>query len=168
MHYIGFLVWLLFILIAAIYVVSQRWVAFDPELKLNKLSAEQLVNNVKAALKEEVVMNNTLIHFTDNNCHCNTYAQSHIEEINNQAKQYAFNVIDFSVDNLQETLYLPSTPAVMLIGENNQLIYFGPYAQGLDCSQENDMIEISWANYQKGFNPNLIYSEAQGCYCHRV
>lgn len=166
-HYIALVIWLVFIIGAAVYLIGRELSSFDPNAILSKASPEKLVESIDLSLGDGTQLEKTLIHISDEACHCNRYTQKHQLAINKLADTKNFSIQHVSVNELQESTYIPSTPAVMLVGENNELIYFGPYAQGIACSENNTMLELSWKNYLKGYNANIIFSEAEGCYCNR-
>lgn len=168
LHYIGLIVWLVFILGAATYLISRELSLFDPRESLSDISSEKLIASFSASLGKSDPLGKTLIHITDEDCHCNRYTKKHKSAINKMAEGSDFSVQHFSINEVPNAPYIPSTPAVMLVGENNELIYFGPYAQGIACSENNTVLELSWQNYLKGFNANIILSDAKGCYCNRL
>lgn len=162
-----FLLWLLFIFVVAYLLLKRELAEFDPHRQLDSVNANDMVAHLQSALNDTSPLANALVHISDKDCHCNRYTSKHLNELNTRAESGAFNIKYLSVDNLQPDTLVPSTPAVALIGENNRLIYFGPYAFGIACSEKNSLIELSWDNYQKGFNSELILNDAQGCYCNR-
>src|SRR5690554_4902886 len=69
-------------------------------------------------------------------CSCNPLADQHVAALPQNVQQHWR-----SADSLQaHGVTLPATPAV-LIFQQNQLIYAGPYASGALCSVENSLID---------------------------
>lgn len=166
-HYFGFVVWLTFIIGAFIYLVNRELSSFDPNRALSNISSQKLIESMKTPIDSKISFDKTIIHISDEACHCNGYTKNHQLAINKLAAQNNFSIQYLSIDELPDTAFIPSTPVVMLLGENNELIYFGPYAQGIACSENNTILELAWKNYLKGFNANIIFGEAEGCYCNR-
>lgn len=143
--------------------------SFDPNLALINTSPSHLLENIQEEIQLPDNLSGTLIHISSSDCDCNLLTKKHKYALTNFAKEKRYKIenVVLSQDMLRKSnSYIPSTPAVMLVGDNNQLIYFGPYAQGLNCSQQTGLVEVSLENYQKGYNPELILSQASGCYCH--
>ncbi|GAA0823218.1 hypothetical protein GCM10009111_32550 [Colwellia asteriadis] len=164
-QYIVFILWLIFTVIAAKYFIFGRLVAFDPSNKLDQDSIA-IVNNIKTDLSlQNARLNNTIIHFTSQGCSCASYSAPHKESINRQARQSDFTIkeIELSVKNRN---IIPSTPAILILGNKGELVYLGPYGEGIECSIESSIVDIILKNYIKGFNANLIINKAKGCYCH--
>lgn len=163
--YVIVVVWLIFTVLAAIYFISDRLVKFDPEEKLLNISTQALVAEVISEFDLPAQMPNTLINFTSEGCKCNQNSQEHLSDVKNTAKKENLAVINISLpQNLSNII--PSTPSVLLLDNNSQLIYFGPYSEGASCNKGEGIIDLVMANYKKGFNAELIISNAQGCYCN--
>ena len=166
-HYLILGGWLTFVLVAAVYFIRIRLVPFDPNKKLKGIESELIVNQISQI--ESLVnkkLSNTIIHFTSTGCHCTQFSETHKKTINNSAESDGFNIINVRLDPKHLNSIIPSTPAVLLVDKLGGLLYFGPYSQGLACSESNGLIEIVLNNYQKGFSSKLIMNEAEGCYCN--
>ena len=165
-HYIVFIVWLFFTLIAAIYFIQGRLNSFDPDMKLVDKQSSLIINQVRE-LKElkNVDLKNSIIHFTSNDCSCTPFSREHKASINEQAKRDGFNIINITLPS-DSAIIIPSTPSILITNEAENLLYFGPYSVGLACSESNGYVETVLHNYAKGYNSDLIISDAEGCYCN--
>ena len=66
-------------------------------------------------------------------------------------------------DHWQE--WVPSTPAILLLDDSQQLIYFGPYHQEGVCNSENSYLEPILDTLQRGRSPRIINTLVEGCFC---
>ena len=165
-HYLIVLIWLLFTVIAAIYFISGRLVAFDPESKLSARSGNFVIEELKRIDQlKGIDLSDTIIHFTSENCSCTQYSEAHKKEINIKASKDGFNIINVSLPANLITI-VPATPAILVVDKAEQLLYFGPYSIGLACSESNGYIETVLQNYGKGYSASLIINDAIGCYCN--
>jgi hypothetical protein len=166
-HYIVFVCWLIGTIVAAAYFISGRLQPFDPELKLstkNSIALLEQLNEIDQL--KGVDVNNTIIHFTSDDCSCTQFSHDHKQSINLQADIDGFKVINVNLPDHVASL-IPSTPAILIIGQEKTLLYFGPYSIGLACTQSNGYVETVLQNYAKGYAASLIINDASGCYCHR-
>lgn len=159
-----FATWLISVFISGYYFISIRLVEFDPDRHL-PTDDTQLVQATAQAMRVDVnALSNSIVHFSQPNCSCTSYSQAHISSLNDTAKQNGFTIIQKTIDAATGQI-IPSTPAIMIIGNNAELVYFGPYSTGLACSATNSIVDITLQNYQQGFASHLINNEALGCYC---
>ena len=166
-HYIVFACWLIGTVIAAAYFISGRLMPFDPQQKLaSKNSIGLLAQLNEIDQLKNIDLNNTIIHFTSDNCSCTQFSNEHKQAINLKADLDGFDVINVNLPDNIVTL-IPSTPAILIIGQEKQLLYFGPYSIGLACTQSNGYVETVMQNYAKGYAASLIINDASGCYCNR-
>ncbi len=168
MHLAIVVLWLAGVGYAGYYFTAQRLVAFDPEHVLLSLSAQDISSMAIARLGTKNAQSKGVIyHFVDDECRCNTYSEKHVKSLNEQAESDLYDVvtINLSLDNAPD--FITSAPATLVLGEENELMYFGPYAQGAFCNQSTNTIGLVMKNYQQGFNAQLINHQAQGCYCQR-
>jgi len=163
--YIIVFVWLAFTLVAAAYFITDRLVPFDPNQKLNNMSQYALVNKIKSDFELPADLSNTLVNFVSENCRCNQTSSTHLSDVKMTAERENMSVINVVIpDNFSGII--PSTPAVLALDDNSELIYFGPYSEGLSCSSGEGIIDLVMSNYKKGFNAKLIMTATQGCYCN--
>mgnify|MGYP005987708897 CR=1 FL=1 len=164
-QYIVFIVWLIFVVIAAKYFLYDSLSLFDPENRLNGDSAG-IVNKIKSDLVlENKLSKKTIIHFTSQDCACAVYSEDHKKATNQYSIENGFEIRNIELSDKQRQI-IPSTPAVLVLDEYGELIYLGPYAKGLECSAGSSIVDIVLKNYVKGFNANLIMNNAKGCYCN--
>lgn len=165
-HYIVFIFWLVFTVIAAIYFISSRLVSYDPEEKLTGQNSIFVMQELrKLDQLNNVDLGNTIIHFTSNNCSCTQYSEAHKRDINKQAELTGFKVINVNLPASLSTI-IPSTPSIMIVSDTQDLLYFGPYSIGLACTESNGYVETVMNNYAKGYRSGLILNDASGCYCN--
>ncbi len=164
-HYGIVVLWLGFTVLAAIYFITDRLVSFDPQQKLANVNHQSLVEQIIAEFELPNHLPNTLINFVGPNCKCNQTSFEHLSDVKNTAKQSKMSVINITIPKEFNGL-VPSTPAVMALDNNNELIYFGPYSEGLSCGKGEGIIDLVLSNYKKGFNAQLIMANSEGCYCN--
>ncbi|WP_416308242.1 DUF6436 domain-containing protein [Neptunicella sp. SCSIO 80796] len=164
-HYLLFVVWLTSVVIGACYFIKLRLVEFDPDGKLANADSAIFVANIAHLLQlHPDQLSNSIIHFRQRNCRCSTYSSEHTYAIDLLASKDSFTILHKWVNHELSTM-VPATPAIMIVGNNSQLVYFGPYSTGLDCSANNSLVDTVLQNYRLGFNPKLIHRDAVGCYC---
>ena len=165
-HYTVFVLWLGLTFTAATYFITGRLMPFDPKMKLSEYDSSAVIQQVReiAALKN-VDLSKAIIHFTSNDCSCTQYSEEHKLAINKQAKSDGFDIININLPADLLTI-IPSTPAILIVGGLEQLLYFGPYSAGLACSQSNGYVEAVLQNYAQGYNSDLVISDVKGCYCN--
>jgi len=165
-HYIVFFTWLTFTIAAAIYFMSARLVTFDPEEKLSGKNSKAVIEALKKMEQlEGVDLSNTIIHFTSEHCFCTQYSEAHKRDINQQAGLDGFNVVNVHLPEHLESI-VPSTPSILIVNKDQELLYFGPYSIGLACTASNGYVETVMQNYAKGYSAPFIIKEASGCYCN--
>ncbi|NVK25147.1 MAG: hypothetical protein HWE10_09485 [Gammaproteobacteria bacterium] len=159
--------WFVFTLICFVYLTFDRLIAFDPQDKLTNISPDvfqqKLVDINKDLLGIEP-KKGIILHFQQNDCACNVSSEAHVNALKELAQMHT---VEFR--NIDPTLIpdiVPSTPSVAILDDNGQLVYFGPYGEGLDCSQTDGFALTVFNNYLKGFSASLLISDAEGCYCN--
>lgn len=159
--------WLFTIIAIFSYFVSARLVEFDPNGTLSKLRVDEVKDAVFQSSHSSKLTENTLYHISQSHCPCNEKTAAHIVKINQQAKLQGISIHYMALTQAQLSSIpeITATPAVLFVGKKTELVYLGPYAQGLACSETAGMIDITLRNYQKGFNNQIVFSNAQGCYC---
>lgn len=121
----------------------------------------------------------TIFHFTQGNCYCEYVASSHQSRLKQWSSEQGFININIDLNNYPAlTNFIPSTPAVAVLGQHNQLMYLGPYSRGTGCfasSGEVDDFLADWIAKQNTqmtqqrpaqYTQNaIIDTDATGCYC---
>lgn len=164
LSYLLLLVWLSLVFIAAYYFISKRLTEFDPHNQLEQFSASGLGQQLQQQLFTQPLAAQTIVHISRKGCDCNPLNQAHKQDINQLAQSYNFDAIELDISEL-DTELIPSTPALLVLDKQQQLLYFGPYSQGFACTEANGFVAAVLKNYQHGFNSELVVSQAKGCYC---
>lgn len=155
--------WLSFTVAAFGYAISDKLVNFDFSNKLQGIEHKQLASYMKPYL-DPLMKNvgNTVLHFSKPNCDCQKTSEQHIQEINKLASDNSFNIVNVVINQHE---IIPSTPSVAIMDNEGGVVYFGPYGQGLACSQTSGYAQTMLNNFLKGYSANMIVKEAKGCYC---
>jgi hypothetical protein len=142
---------------------------FDPESKLSLAIADigfeqAFVNQLQ---KEHDSIGQSIIHFSDNDCFCETIAQNHIARLSNDMIDNGFHNIHINVNTLPEfAKFVPSTPAVAIIGALKELIYLGPYSEGYGCLKGTGLVDALLPKINSAAVENsILITDAKGCYC---
>lgn len=163
LHLVIVIVWLSFTVAAFVYLVSEKLVSFDLESKLAGIGHLQLATALKPYVESVLPgKGNTVLHFSTPDCDCQQYSAAHIEDINKIATANDFSIIEVVIN---EHNFIPATPSVAIIDLLGEVIYFGPYGQGLACSKTSGYAQTMLNNFVKGYKANIIIKEAKGCYC---
>lgn len=157
-----FIGWLTFTAIAFTLFTLKRIVPFDPNGALEKVSKTELINKIFESNKS-IDKANTIVNFYQADCACNEVSKNHIKQLENLAVSNSYNFINVQLEKDQ---FIPSTPSIAIIDNQSNLVYFGPYGEGIGCSQTNGFAKTVFKNHLKGYSSNLIISSAQGCYCN--
>ncbi|MFT6900264.1 MAG: hypothetical protein ACJAXS_000426 [Colwellia sp.] len=157
-------VWIVFTLSAFSYFVKGRLVDFDKSNKLTGIDYQEISNDfTRYTHQEKKAGRTTLLHFSTISCDCQVFSEKHIQDLNKIANANHFIIKNIIVE--QHNI-IPSTPSVALIDESGEVVYFGPYGQGLACSKTTGYAQTMLNNYLKGYNANIVVKEAKGCYCN--
>lgn len=158
---VGF--WVVFTVMAFAYFSAERLVKFDMDDKLLEVDHIQLGHYLKEfSSLQSGGLANSVIHFSKPNCACQKFSQNHIQDLNNMAKKNQFNVSSVVIE---EHGIIPATPSVAILDASGSVIYFGPYGQGLGCSQTSGFAQTMLNNFVQGYSANIVIREAKGCYC---
>jgi len=155
--------WITFTLFAFGYFIQDRLVSFDSKEKLKGVEHQELSAHLAPySIQEGNKGKQTVLHFSTPNCDCQTYSDKHIQEINELADEHNFTIKNIEI---YEHDVIPSTPSIALMDESGEVVYFGPYGQGLACSETSGYAQTILNNYLKGYSDNIVIKEAKGCYC---
>lgn len=155
--------WLSFTVAAFGYAISDKLVSFDLSHKLQGIEHQQLAIYIKPFIDTSIKgFSNTIVHFAKPNCDCQKTSEAHIQSVNKIATDNSFNIINVAINKHE---IIPSTPSVAIIDDKGEVIYFGPYGQGIACSQTSGYAQTMLNNYVKGYSDNVIIKDAKGCYC---
>lgn len=178
------LLWFCAALLAVQWVNESKFKDFDPELRLSteimSLSMEKELESTLSAYFSSVSASSALasysnsqmgkiIHVFQGRCFCETLSQSHQQTLNTWAQDKRISFQSLDILALPElTRFVPSTPALIVLNQNNELLYLGPYSTGLGCFDDSGLVDIKIKPYFEDDNKYfkaLIQSEARGCYC---
>lgn len=160
-----FVVWLLWTGFGFWY-FQFRWIRdFDPEQYLQ----EQFPDYRELDQQLSVAFNSTdrqkaLFVITSDGCRCNRFIWSHVDDLKHELSERT-EFIHLELSELPDTAQalIPSTPAAVIVNQNEQLEYFGPLNSGLRCTSESSYIEtVLKADLSSQSQLNLI---SRGCYC---
>jgi hypothetical protein len=142
---------------------------FDPASKLSLAISDiefeqKLVNQLQEKYNS---IGQSIIHFSDNNCFCGTLAQKHIAGLSNEMLNFGFRSIYIDIKaNPEFARFVPSTPAVAIIGALKELIYLGPYSEGYGCLQGTGLVDALLPKINSIATENsILITDAKGCYC---
>lgn len=142
---------------------------FDPESKLSLAIADMAFEQKFISQLQENTssIEQSIIHFSDNHCFCGTIAQPHIARLSRDMVANGFHNIHININTRPEfASFVPSTPAVAIVGALKELIYLGPYSEGYGCLQGTGLVDalLPKINSQAVEN-TLLITDAKGCYC---
>lgn len=153
--------WISFTVLAFAYFIDNKLVDFDAEHKLENMTAQEFAPHLSPFLGTNDNVSR-IIHFSKKNCDCQQTSELHIKEINNLASESHFDIINIE---LKEHDIIPSVPSIAIMSKTGEVIYYGPYGQGIACSQTAGYAQTMLKNYLKGYVSNVIIKDAKGCYC---
>lgn len=146
-----------------------RW--FDPAGVLEQHASDPnfdklLVAAVHDRLQVEA-SGGSVVHIQDPGCHCNWRAQSHIDDITEQARQQGLQVAYLSLQHTDELKrWVPATPAIILLDSQGELAYIGPYAAGAFCSASSSFVESLLPQLVgTSSSGGWVNTQSRGCYC---
>jgi hypothetical protein len=162
-------IWFLTCLAGLLLLSVSQLDEFDPESKLSLAITDirfeqKLINQLQTEYNS---IDQTIIHFSDNNCFCETLAQNHIARLSKNMSENGFRNIRVDVETFPEfAKFVPSTPAVAIIGALKELIYFGPYSEGYGCLTGTGLVDALLPKINSSTAENaLLITDANGCYC---
>ena len=165
---IGLIVWITMVLVLLKIIEVTKLQPFDPQQKLHTQSmTNNFETNFASVLKASTgEIANTAVHFRTGNCICESLAQNHSDELANNLSISGYKNLTLTLDELTEiTAYIPSTPAVAIFNESQQLIYLGPYSIGLGCFTDNSLVASISRYLSATYLGAQINSAVEGCYC---
>jgi hypothetical protein len=142
---------------------------FDPESKLSlaisDIEFEQQF--VELLQKNHRSIGQSIVHFSDNDCFCAKISQTHITRLSNDMVENGFHNIQININTRPEfARFVPSTPAVAIVGALKELIYFGPYSEGYSCLRGTGLVDALLPKINSTEIENtILITDAKGCYC---
>ncbi|GHE81546.1 DUF6436 domain-containing protein [Thalassotalea profundi] len=162
-QYLILSLWIIFTILAFSYFINAQLINFDANKKLDNINHNELSTYFSAYIDDkEIGGKQTIIHFSKPNCSCQQYSKQHMKDIDKLAFENDFNIKNIIIN--KDTI-IPSTPSVAIINKIGEVMYFGPYGQGIACSQTSGYAQTILNNHLKGYTANIIIKEAKGCYC---
>lgn len=169
--------WIIFTIAAFAYFTKDKLVSFDEKNKLENIdykdfstyltpyiesSNDNNTNEYSTSFSNNDIKTPRVIHFSKPDCDCQKFSENHIEDINKLARANGFEIqsVIINKDDI-----IPSTPSIAITDSSGDVIYFGPYGQGLACSQTSGYAQTMLNNYLQGYTANLVIKRAKGCYC---
>lgn len=105
-----------------------------------------------------------VVHVLDKHCGCSRFARSHVELFADNYQVPSSRQHYLSAEIIAKAgLTIPAVPAVLLF-DNGQLMYAGPYASGPLCST-NDSFLTSLLSRQVALNGLWLNGESKACRC---
>ncbi len=157
------LVWLVGTVLAANYFIAKRMTHFDSNNQLANVEVKQLFKRLHDEGFISSENSKTVIHFTADGCHCNKVPESHKVEIDKLVRNEGFEVLNRKLSS-QFTDIVPAAPSVIVV-DNGQLVYLGPYSAGYSCSKTNSFVDMAINNHLQGFESDVVVSDVTGCFC---
>ena len=163
------IVWVALLLLGLAFIPIYKQVDFDPESRLLMLSMDVEFDQsfVQKMTHKLEVVNSTIVHFTSDDCVCDSFAERHhfrFEKLLGE-QGYISHTINIEA-NSELASRLPATPAVAIFDEQGQLSYLGPYAAGMGCFAGPGFVE-QIVNYVLAEPAGAwVNSDNTGCYCH--
>jgi hypothetical protein len=154
--------------IAALFYLSKAQITeFDPKLQLALASMEKDFD-ARFTRILDVGDSATVVHLTGNNCACETLTKRHADQLAKRLENDQYSAITVNINEHPKlAAYIPSTPAVAILGEGGELRYLGPYAAGLGCVTNVTFIDrLTKLAQQRNFQGAIINHEIEGCFCH--
>jgi len=165
---IGLIVWISMVLVLLKIIEITKLQPFDPQQKLftQSMSTDFETNFSSVLRTYSGELRNTAVHFRTGNCICESLAQNHSDELASNLSNSGYKNLTLKLDELTEiNAYIPSTPAVAIFNEFQQLIYLGPYSIGLGCFTDNSLVATISRYLSATYLGAQINSAVEGCYC---
>ena len=157
-------------LLAAMLVYGQRQLSeFDPDgILLHQSTSPTFDSELTQLLKKSNVPSASIIHIgSSEGCYCETLTAPHQTQLLNRLGESQYSVVDIALDTVKGLSNIITTvPALIVIDENYQLRYVGPYATGYGCFTGKNLVDqvVSYTQ-QLPYNGAIINSDATGCFC---
>ncbi|WP_420934633.1 DUF6436 domain-containing protein [Alteromonas sp. A081] len=157
-------------LLAAMLVYGQRQLSeFDPDgILLHHSTSPTFDSELTQLLKSSNIPSASIIHVgSSENCYCETLTAPHQTQLLNRLGESHYDIVNIALDTVKGLSNIITTvPALIVIDENYQLRYVGPYATGYGCFTGKNLVDqIVSYTHQLPYNGAIINSDATGCFC---
>lgn len=157
-------------LLAAMLAYGQRQLpVFDPEGNLLYASTyPDFDHRVVSLLNNHGVTGASIVHVgTQSQCYCEWLTTAHQTQLSNRLDNAQYRIAQVAIETLPALQQLlPSIPALIVIDDNNQLRYLGPYSTGYGCFTGKTLVEeIAAYTTQLPYTGAVINTDAEGCFC---
>jgi len=157
-------------LLAAMLVYGQRQLSvFDPEGSLLYASTyPDFDHRVVSLLRNHGITGASIVHVgTQSQCYCEWLTTAHQTQLSNRLDSAQYRIAQVTIETLPALQQLlPSIPALIVIDDNNQLRYLGPYSTGYGCFTGKTLVEeIAAYTTQRPYTGAVINTDAEGCFC---
>lgn len=114
------------------------------------------------------------IRFAQPDCPCERYVENYHQLMLPTLKKQGLHPITLTPAMMQQMAqvlgpqlweWVPSTPAILLLDQQRQVAYFGPYHQAGICNSENSYLEPVLQTLQQQQPVNIINTLVEGCFC---
>lgn len=158
--------WLVTMSTALFFFGQGQLQTFDHDGRLVKQTSEMNFDQEFSQLltKEVGSLVNTVVHFKQSACPCQSVGSIHINSVKQLATEFAQTNVELNLSEVPALgAIIPATPAVAVFDENGELNYLGPYSSGFYCSVGNGIVE-PFINKTVELGATIV-TQAAGCYC---
>lgn len=155
-------IWLIYTMLSFVIVSKERLVEFDKQGVIANYNPQQIGALLTEEFANSFALKSTVLHLGRENCPCSQFTEAHVSSLAKMAEDHQLTNV-YKTPSRGSLVY--STPAVAIFDSEQQLIYFGPYGQGIGCSETTGFAQTVLNNHVKGYDDAVIISSAKGCYC---
>lgn len=163
-------VWAACLLVGLLLYSQNQLSEFDPKGVLLHASTEaNFDTDIAHVLQQEGIPPASIIHVsTSKTCYCDTLAQPHQQQLLAQLESDGYRSVELSLEQVPKLQSVMSaTPVLIVIDDEYQLRYLGPYATGYGCfTGKNVVEEVLQYTKAPAYPGAIINADGQGCFCH--
>ncbi len=142
---------------------------FDPDGVLLHQSTDLAFDDrIVAELQANHISASTVLHIgSEKSCYCETVTEPHQAQLAKTLSEYGFISKQVSIESLPNLSKVITTiPALIVIDDQSNLRYLGPYATGLGCFTGQTLIgQIAQLATQTEYAGAVINADVEGCFC---
>ncbi len=114
------------------------------------------------------------IRFSQPDCPCEALVDNYYQLLEPTLRKQGLEPFNFSSKTMEKLVqelgddlwrWIPSTPAILILTQNRQVAYFGPFHQEGICNSANSYLEPVLEALQQHQQVNIINTLVQGCFC---